>query len=48
MVQKDQSRDSPQFCAKNQVLKLDIDKVTVIRVTQMPLSGDPPLYMYVM
>ena len=30
------------ICAENQVLKLNIDKVTVIRVTQMPLSGDPP------
>ena len=41
-VSKDASRDSLQFCAKNQVLKSNIDKVTVIRDTQMPLPGDPP------
>ena len=31
------------ICAKNQVLKLKIDKVTVIRVEQITLSGGPPL-----
>jgi hypothetical protein len=31
-------------CAKNQVLKLNIDKVTVIRVTQITLPGAPRLY----
>ena len=30
------------ICAKNQVLKLYIDKVTVIRITQIPPLGDPP------
>ena len=30
------------ICAKNQVLKLNIDKVTVIRVTLIPLHGNPP------
>jgi hypothetical protein len=30
------------ICAKNQVLKLNIDKDTVILITQMPLTGDPP------
>ena len=29
---------------ENQVLKLKIDKVTVIRVEQIPLSSAPPLY----
>ena len=29
--------------AKNQQLKLNIDKVTAIRVTQIPLLGVPPL-----
>jgi hypothetical protein len=30
------------ICAKNQVLKLKIYKVTVIRVTQITIIGDPP------
>ena len=29
---------------ENQLLKLKIDKVTAIRVEQIPLSGAPPLY----
>ena len=29
--------------AKNQLLKLNIDKVTAIHVTQIPLLGVPPL-----
>jgi hypothetical protein len=32
------------ICAKNLVLKLKIDEVTVIRVTKSPLLSDPPLY----
>jgi hypothetical protein len=32
------------ICAKNQVLKINIDKVTVIRATQITLSGVTPLY----
>ena len=32
------------ICAKNQALKLNIDKVTVIRVTQITLPGYPRLY----
>jgi hypothetical protein len=31
--------------AKNQVLKFNIDRVTVIRVTQITLLGTPPLYV---
>jgi hypothetical protein len=33
------------ICAKNLVLKLKIDKVTVIRVEQITLSSVPPLYV---
>jgi hypothetical protein len=42
-----QFKASPRFstiCAKNQVLKLNIDKVTLILATQMPLPGRPPMY----
>ena len=31
---------------KNHLLKLNIDKVTAIRVTQITLSSGPPLYIY--
>ena len=32
------------ICAKNLVLKIKIDKVTVIRVEQITIPSDPPLY----
>ena len=34
--------DSLQFCTKKQVLKINIDKVTVIRVTKCPLVAPLP------
>ena len=39
-------RRPPRFstiCAKNQVLKLNMDKVTVILDPKFPLTGGPPL-----
>ena len=35
----------PTICAKNQLLKLNINKVTAIRVTQITPLGAPPLYV---